>query len=258
MKAALLATQKALSPISPDGHVAKSIVTFVGSGDGADVPTETATAIITAVKAANGTDGLQVGANGQVLSFAGQEPPSSEAIGVLVALVILLIAFGSVLAAGLPLLTAIIGVGLGGTLLLFVARFVDVATFAPTLAAMIGLGVGIDYSLFVINRFRQAIHAGHDAEAGRARGGQHLRSRGRLRRVDGRHRAARPVRDAHRLLQRSRAGGVGHGAARHARGGLAAAGAALAARRPRRLAGLAVRGHAVCAPGRLRLGARSA
>ena len=164
VQAALLATAKALSPVSPDGHVAKAVVTFTGGGDGADVPTETATSIIDAVKAANGTDGLQVGANGQVLSFAGQEPPSSEAIGVFVALIILLIAFGSVLAAGLPLITAIIGVSLGGTFLLFVARFVDVATFAPTLAAMIGLGVGIDYSLFVINRFRQAIHAGHDAK----------------------------------------------------------------------------------------------
>ena len=54
---------------------------------------------------------------------------------------------------------------LGATFLLFVARFTDVATFAPTLAAMIGLGVGIDYSLFVINRFRQAVHAGHDAKS---------------------------------------------------------------------------------------------
>ena len=162
LKGALLATQKATSPISPDGHVAKSVVTFTGSGDGADVPTTTSQAIIAAVKAANATEGVEVGANGQVLEFAGQEPPSSEAIGVLVALVILLIAFGSMIAAGLPLLTAVFGVSLGGTLLLFVARFTDVATFAPTLAAMIGLGVGIDYSLFVINRFRQAVHAGHD------------------------------------------------------------------------------------------------
>src|SRR5690606_36087837 len=77
-------------------------------------------------------------------------------------LVILLIAFGSLIAAGLPLLTAITGVGLGGLLLLFTANYKDVAVFAPTLAAMIGLGVGIDYSLFVINRYRQAVHAGHE------------------------------------------------------------------------------------------------
>jgi putative drug exporter of the RND superfamily len=161
-KAALLATQQALSPISPNGHVAKAVVTF--SGDGTDVPTESAKVIIDEVKKANSTDGLQVGASGQVLAFAGQEPPSSEGIGVLIALIILLIAFGSLLTAGLPLVTAGFGVSLGGLLLLFVARFMDVATFAPTLASMIGLGVGIDYSLFVINRFRQAVHAGHDAK----------------------------------------------------------------------------------------------
>ena len=165
IEGALKASAVALSPISPNGHVAKSTVTFSGSGDGTDVPTATAKDIISSVKAAQGKDGLQVGANGQVLAFAGQEPPSSEGIGLLVALIILLIAFGSIIAAGLPLLTAGFGVGLGGLLLLFVARFLDVATFAPTLASMIGLGVGIDYSLFVINRFRQAVHAGHNPKA---------------------------------------------------------------------------------------------
>ncbi len=159
---ALKATAEATSQVSPDGHVAKSIVTFSGGGDGTDVPIDSAKSILDKVKAANADTAYQVGANGQVLAFAGQEPPSSEGVGMLVALVILLIAFGSLVAAGLPLITAGFGVSLGGLLLLFVARFLDVATFAPTLAAMIGLGVGIDYSLFVINRFRQAVHAGHD------------------------------------------------------------------------------------------------
>jgi len=165
IKTATAAAIAATSPISPDGHVATATITFTGAGDGSDVPTATATQIITDIKAANAKDGIQVGASGQVLSFAGQEPPSSETYGIIAALVILLLAFGSLLAAGLPLLTAGFGVSLGGLLLLFVARFLDVATFAPTLATMIGLGVGIDYSLFVINRFRQAVHAGHDAKA---------------------------------------------------------------------------------------------
>ena len=110
---------------------------------------------------------------------------AARRIGVLVALVILLIAFGSLLAAGLPLLTAIIGVSASA------ARSCSSSPASstsrpsrPTLAAMIGLGVGIDYSLFVINRFRQAVHAGPRREAGRARGGQHLGSCRRLRRVD--------------------------------------------------------------------------
>lgn len=158
---AIEAATKATSPISADGTVAYSTITF-DSKDG-DVPVETAKTIISNVKDLNAADnGLQVGANGQVLAFAGQEPPSSESIGIAIALVILLLAFGSMIAAGLPLLTAGVGVSLGGLLLLYVARFYDVATFAPTLASMIGLGVGIDYSLFVINRYRQAIHAGHE------------------------------------------------------------------------------------------------
>ena len=159
--AAIAATQKAYSPISPDGTVAYATVTFKGGSPG-DVPLADSKAILAEVKALNGQDGLQAGAGGQVLEFAGTEPPSSEGIGLLVALIILLVAFGSLVAAGLPLITAVLGLGLGLTLVNFVANFADVATFAPTLAAMIGLGVGIDYSLFVINRFRQAIMAGHD------------------------------------------------------------------------------------------------
>lgn len=161
---ALRAAAAASSPVSTDGKVAKSTITFTAKAAG-DVPTSTSKAIIELVKSANGQNGMQVGANGEVLSFAGQEPPKSEGIGITVALIILLVAFGSLVAAGLPLLTAGFGVALGGLLLLYVARFADVATFAPTLASMIGLGVGIDYSLFVINRFRQAVHAGHDARS---------------------------------------------------------------------------------------------
>ncbi len=162
--AALAAAQKAYSPISPDGTVAYSTITFAGASPG-DVPAADSKAIVADVKALNGKDGLQVGAGGQVLEFAQTEPPSTEVFGLLVALIILLLAFGSLVAAGLPLITAILGLGLGLTLVNFVARFTDVATFAPTLAAMIGLGVGIDYSLFVINRYRQALMAGREPKA---------------------------------------------------------------------------------------------
>jgi RND superfamily putative drug exporter len=149
--------------ISPDGRVAIATVTFA-SADPSAVPTAAAKEIIADVKAAN-TATLRVGANGQVLDFAGQEPPSSELIGIIAALLILLIAFGSVVAAGLPIVVAGLGVALGVTLVTLLARFMDVATFAPTLAAMIGLGVGIDYGLFVLNRFRSAILLGRDKKA---------------------------------------------------------------------------------------------
>lgn len=152
------AAQQAMSPVSPDGRVAYATVSF--SSDGGQIPTQDARAILDGVKALNGPE-IAVGANGQVLDFAGQEPPSSEGIGILVAIVILLIAFGSIVAAGMPIVVAVVGLAMGQMAVLLVANFLDVATFAPTLAAMIGLGVGIDYALFVMNRFRQAVLAGH-------------------------------------------------------------------------------------------------
>ncbi len=145
---------------SVDGSIGFATVSF--SEDAEDVPGEDATAVLDAVAAANAADGLLVGANGQVLEFAGVEPPSSEGIGVTIALVILLFAFGSLVGAFLPIGTALLSLGVGQALVLLTARFLDVATFAPTLAAMIGLGVGIDYSLFVINRYKQALDVGRD------------------------------------------------------------------------------------------------
>ncbi len=145
------------SSISPDQTVAYATVSFAADENGElSVSTADAKAILDGVKELNG-DQLAVGAQGQVLEFAGQEPPSSEAIGLLVAIIILLIAFGSIVAAGMPIIVALVGLTMGQMFVLVVANFLDVATFAPTLAAMIGLGVGIDYALFVMNRYRQAV-----------------------------------------------------------------------------------------------------
>src|SRR5437899_2823921 len=142
--------------VSPDGTVAYGTVTFKGKNFN-DLSTSNAIKALDLIKAENGKDGLQVGANG-VFGFVGGEPPSSESIGVTVALVILLFAFGSILGAFLPIVSAALSVALATTFALpLVARYFDVATFAPILASMIGLGVGIDYSLFVINRYREAI-----------------------------------------------------------------------------------------------------
>ncbi len=156
---------RALSPVSPDGAVAYATVTFelTTSPDGQADPAisnDNLKQIVTDVEGLNSAT-LQAGIGGQILEFATTEPPSSEAIGILVAIVILLVAFGSVVAAGMPIVVALFGLAMGQMLVLFVARFLDVATFAPTLAAMIGLGVGIDYALFVLNRYRQAVLAGH-------------------------------------------------------------------------------------------------
>ncbi|MFD5889016.1 MMPL family transporter [Streptomyces sp. NPDC060334] len=87
---------------------------------------------------------------------------ASEIVGVVAALVILVLGFGSVAAALLPLVTALISVGVGLSVVGIVAGVVTFATAAPTLATMIGLGVGIDYALFLTTRFRQDLIDGHD------------------------------------------------------------------------------------------------
>ena len=147
--------------LSTDDTIGYATVTFEGTAS--DVDSATAVAVLDAVTALDGTDGLTVGVNGQVLEFAGIEAPSSEGIGIMVALVILLFTFGSLIGAFLPVLSAVVSLVVALSAVLLTANFLDVATFAPTLAAMIGLGVGIDYSLFVINRYKQALDAGRES-----------------------------------------------------------------------------------------------
>ncbi len=161
LQAALESAAQATSPISPDGTVAYATATLDLNGE--TLPADQAIAFIEAVEKADDIDGLTVGASGAVLGFAETEPPAlGEAVGVTVALIILLIAFGSAIAAGLPIVTALVGLAGGLSLVVITANFLDVATFGPTLAAMIGLGVGIDYALFITNRYRQSIMAGHE------------------------------------------------------------------------------------------------
>lgn len=80
---------------------------------------------------------------------------ATEGIGILIALVILSIAFGSVLTGIIPILTAVIGLGTGVMLIILGSNFLDTPSFALSLASMIGLAVGIDYALFIISRYRQ-------------------------------------------------------------------------------------------------------
>ena len=149
--------------------------------------------------------------------------PASELIGILAAVVILLIAFGSLLAMGLPIMTALFGIGIGLAVVNLLARVLDVPSFAPQVTAMIGIGVGIDYALFISTRYREALHDGADPEArGRARD-RHERPGRALRRRHGRDLAARPV--PHRRVVHPRARGrrVARGAVRDGRRGHAAA-----------------------------------
>jgi RND superfamily putative drug exporter len=89
---------------------------------------------------------------------------TAESVGILAAIIILLLAFGSVVAMGLPILNALLGVAIAFGIIDFLSHGINVPTFGQQLAAMIGIGVGIDYALFVVTRYRQGLHDGMDPE----------------------------------------------------------------------------------------------
>ncbi|MFR9723021.1 MMPL family transporter [Streptomyces sp. MS19] len=114
--------------------------------------------------------GLQVEVGGTVYSTAGVPVTATEVLGVTVAVVVLVLTFGSILAAGLTLLTALAGLVVGLLGLMLVSNVATVSSTAPSLALMVGLAVGIDYALFILSRHRTQLAAGMDPEesAGRA------------------------------------------------------------------------------------------
>jgi RND superfamily putative drug exporter len=113
--------------------------------------------------------GLQVELGGQAIELTEQEGFGfTTAIGLLAAIVILLITFGSLIAMGLPIVTALFGLGTGLGLISLFTHLVDTPNFSSELAAMIGLGVGIDYSLFILTRYREA-YAGPGPTHGQVR-----------------------------------------------------------------------------------------
>ena len=98
--------------------------------------------------------------------FAEQPPFSSEVVGLIAAVIILLVAFGSLFAMALPVVTALFGIACGFAIIAILTRFLAVPEFTGATAAMIGIGVGIDYALIIVTRYRQGLHDGldpHDA-----------------------------------------------------------------------------------------------
>ncbi|RQX10017.1 hypothetical protein DDE19_33050 [Micromonospora ureilytica] len=154
--------------VSPNGRYALVQVQFATGGD--DVTDEQRTAY-EQVGAAAKAQGWQVAPGGEVL---GGEPEigSTEALGVLVAAIVLIITFGSLVAAGMTMLNALIGVGAGMAGLFALSGVVQLTSTAPILALMLGLAVGIDYSLFITSRHRQNLLDGLSPEeaVGRAVG----------------------------------------------------------------------------------------
>jgi RND superfamily putative drug exporter len=104
-------------------------------------------------------DGLRIELGGFI--FGEFQEPQSEALGLAFAIVILIVAFGSVLAMGLPVGVALFGIGLGTAIITLLSQVLTIPDFATFLGVMIGLGVGIDYALLIVTRYREQLHAGH-------------------------------------------------------------------------------------------------
>jgi RND superfamily putative drug exporter len=154
--------------VSKNGTVAYASVKYKVSG--MELADSTRDALKAAAQDARDA-GLTVEVGGDALN-ATPETGSSEIIGIAIAAVVLVITFGSLLAAGLPLLTAIIGVGIGVSSITALASTLDLGSTTSTLATMIGLAVGIDYALFIVSRYRAELAEGREREeaAGRAVG----------------------------------------------------------------------------------------
>ena len=106
--------------------------------------------------------GVQIEIGGALL--AEFEVPSSELLGLAFAIIVLILAFGSVLAMGLPIGIALAGIGVGTILAGLLSHVLSIPDFATTVAVMLGLGVGIDYALFIVTRYRENLHKGASVE----------------------------------------------------------------------------------------------
>jgi putative drug exporter of the RND superfamily len=148
---------ESVSQISQSGEIAFATVDFANNA-GFDAAGE-----LQAKAAALRRDGVTTEFSG--FQFTTGELPASEVFGLLAAAVILILAFGSVVAAGLPIFTAVVGIGIGlGSVGLW-AAVVDTPDFTVQVASMIGIGVGIDYALFIVTRFREARGRGKDVRS---------------------------------------------------------------------------------------------
>ncbi|WP_432945964.1 MMPL family transporter [Kribbella sp. CA-253562] len=154
--------------ISADGRTGYAQVSYDVAGQ--EVTPESREAVAAAVEPAR-TAGLTVEYGGDAMMEQGEQS-AAEVIGVGVAAVVLLITFGSLVAAGLPLLSAIIGVGIGIAAITIATGFADIGSGTPILAMMIGLAVSIDYALFIMSRYRHELSTGLEPEeaVGRAVG----------------------------------------------------------------------------------------
>jgi RND superfamily putative drug exporter len=146
--------------VSADGRIAFATVNFDQRAN--ELPKDAVKRVISVARGA-GSSAVQVELGGQAIQQV-QEPPlgAATAIGIVAAIVVLLLTFGSFVAMGMPILTALIGLGTGVGLIGLASQAIDMPFFSTELAVMIGLGVGIDYALFIVTRFRENARAGMD------------------------------------------------------------------------------------------------
>ena len=143
--------------ISPDKKIAFATIQFDVSGS--EVPRHIVKEL-QSLRETSQRPGLQIDLGGTAIQFVEQqELKGHEELGLIAAAFILLITFGSVIAMGLPLITAVFALGTGMSILWLATHLFEVPATAPQLASMIGLGIGIDYALFILTRYRQALQA---------------------------------------------------------------------------------------------------
>lgn len=157
----------ASNQISEQGNIAYATAYYDALST--EIPLSDAQQLVDAMDAAN-TETLTVTGGGDIVVLTEQEFGSTaEIVGIIAAAIILLIAFGSVVAMGLPIITALLGLLIGLLGVGVVANYMNVATFAPIFASMIGIGVGIDYALFIVTRFREGLQGGMTPQEATAR-----------------------------------------------------------------------------------------
>src|SRR4051795_8034680 len=154
------------SAISPDGRAALATVQYDVAHE--DLAPDSLDALTETTDAAEDA-GFEVAVGGNAFGTTGVTIGATEFVGVAVAVAVLALTFGSLLAAGMNLLTALVGIAVGMGGLLLTSNVVTLSSTAPTLALMIGLAVGIDYTLFILSRHRTQLAAGMDTEESAAR-----------------------------------------------------------------------------------------
>jgi RND superfamily putative drug exporter len=153
-----------VSPPTVDARRDVGFVTVTFDAQAQNIPQAQAKHFV-AVAQAGSDRTVSVNVTGQLAELANKQSFSSTWLGVILALVVLLLVFGSVFAAILPILSALFALGTAIGLVELLSHILKMPTFAPILVALIGLGVGVDYALFIVTRHRQGLVAGRDPES---------------------------------------------------------------------------------------------